>query len=199
MSFAQRNDNDPSTRREISAEASSERRGALSYDELWSRPARPAARALPEPRRDRAPIIATLVAIILGVAALIAMRERIVRILPPTAAAFRALGMPVNVAGLEMRNVHSRIITDGARKVLVTEGEIVNLRRERNAVPAIALAVRGSNGLDRYSWTAPAPKTRLEPGETVAFRARLASPPEDGADVLVRFKKPDAEKSKSWL
>jgi hypothetical protein len=199
MSFARRNDNDPSAMREISAEASSELRAALSYDELWSRPARPAARALPEPRRDRAPIIATLVAVILGAAALIAMRERIVRILPPTATAFRALGMPVNLVGLELRDVRSRIAMDGVRRVLVTEGEIVNVRRERTAVPAIALAVRGSNGLDRYSWTTPAPKARLEPGEKIAFRARLASPPEDGADVLVHFTKLESGKSKSSL
>jgi hypothetical protein len=80
--------------------------------------------------------------------------------------------------------------------VLVTEGEIVNIRRERNNVPAVTLAVRGANGLDRYSWTAPTPKARLEAGEKIAFRARLASPPEDGAEVLVRFARLD-EKNKS--
>lgn len=173
--------------REIAAEASSDALRAQSYDELWGRPMRPAARDLPEPRRDRSPIFATVVAIMIGATALIAMRERIVRIFPPMSTAYRALGMPVNLAGLELRDVHSRIVMDGARKVLVTEGEIVNIRRESNRVPAISLAIRGANGLDRYSWTAPTPKSRLEGGEKIAFRARLASPPEDGADVLVRF------------
>ena len=110
------------------------------------------------------------------------------RALPPMAGAYSAIGLPVNLAGLELRDLHSRIVMDGARKVLTIEGEIVNIRREPNRVPPVALAVRGENGLDRYAWTTPAPKSRLEPGEKIAFRARLASPPEDGADVLVTLR-----------
>jgi hypothetical protein len=173
--------------REIAAEASSEILRAPSYEEMWGRPTRPAPRHQPIFRPDRWPIVATFVAIVMGASALIAMRERIVRIVPPMATAYRAVGLPVNLAGLELRGVRSRIVMDGGRKVLVTEGEIVNIRREQNRVPPITLAVQGQNGLDRYSWTAPTPKTRLEAGEKVAFRARLASPPEDGAAVLVRF------------
>jgi len=190
MSIAHERDFDGLTApREIAAEASSDASRAPTYDELWGRPTRPAARELPEQRRDRSPIFATIVAVIVGATALIAMRERIVRVFPPMSTAYRAMGMPVNLAGLELRDVHSRIVMDGPRRVLVTEGEIVNIRRESNRVPSLALAVRGANGLDRYGWTAPTPKSRLEPGEKVAFRARLASPPEDGAEVLVRFAK----------
>lgn len=180
--------------REIAAEASSEFLRPPSYEEMWGRPLRPAPRPLPETRPDRWPVFATLLAVVIGATALIAMRERIVRILPPVATAYRAVGLPVNLAGLELRDVRSRIVMDGARRVLVTEGEIVNIRREQNRVPAITLAVRGPNGLDRYSWTAPTPKSRLEAGEKIAFRARLASPPEDGAEVLVRFAKLEEKK-----
>ncbi|QGM98859.1 hypothetical protein [Methylocystis parvus] len=186
---------DLSAKREIAAEASSDMLHAPSYDELWGRPSRAAARDLPERKRDRWPVFATIVAIIIGATALIAMRDRIVRIFPPLSTAYRAVGMPVNLAGLELRDVHSRIVMDGPRKVLVTEGEIVNIRREANRVPSITLAVRGANGLDRYTWSAPTPKPRLEAGEKVAFRARLASPPEDGADVLVRFAKLEETKA----
>lgn len=177
----------PAAAREIAAEASSDVTRAPGFDELWGRPSRPTARPLPEQRRDRWSIFATIVAVIIGATALIAMRERIVRIFPSAATAYRAVGMPVNLAGLELRDVHSRIVMDGPRRVLVTEGEIVNIRRESNRVPAITLAIRGANGLDRYSWVAPTPKSRLDAGEKIAFRARLASPPDDGAEVLVRF------------
>ncbi len=185
----------PRDAREIAAEASSDVARSPSYDELWGRPQRPAVRPLPEPRRDRWPILATILAILIGASALIAMRERIVRLLPPAAGAYGAIGMPVNLAGLELRDVHSRIVMDGSRKVLTVEGDIVNIRRNQNRVPMVALAIRGENGLERYNWTTPAPKSRLEPGEKIAFRARLASPPEDGADVLVRFAKLDEVKA----
>ena len=38
-----------------------------------------------------------------------------------------------------------------------------------------------------YAWTAMPTREVLEPGETLAFRSRLASPPGDGRDVLVRL------------
>ncbi len=162
--------------------------GEPPLEDFWG-PAerRPAVRDLSPVKSDRWPIIATIIAIVLGASALIAMRERIVRIFPPMATAYRLLGAPVNLAGLELRDVRARIVTEGGRKVLVTEGAIVNLRREPNRTPAISLAVRGDNGLARYVWTTPAPKARLDPAETISFSARLASPPEDGTEVLVRF------------
>ncbi|WP_281927466.1 hypothetical protein [Methylocystis iwaonis] len=197
MSFTREDIHRSSARREIAAEASSEFPHAPSYEEMWGRPSCPVAHQARQVKRDRAPIVAAIIAIIMGATAMIAMRERIVRIAPPLASSYRALGMPVNLAGLELREVRSRIVMDGARRVLVTEGEIVNIRRERNAVPAISLAVRGANGLDRYRWTTSAPKSRLDAGEKIAFRARLASPPEDGAEVLVRFAKLEAQKGRA--
>ena len=130
---------------------------------------------------------AAVVAILMGVSALIALREKIVDVAPPAARVFAAIGLPVNLAGLELREVHSHIEMDGARKVLAVEGEIANMRRESRSVPPVALIVRGEDGQAKYAWTTRAAKSRLEPGETIAFRARLASPPESGADVLVRF------------
>jgi hypothetical protein len=178
---------EPQWRPSISAEASSEAARAPTYDELWRRTRPRAPAPEPKPRSRRPDAIATFAAILLGVMALIGMRERIVRLAPLAAAPYAALGLPVNVAGFELRDVHSRIVMEGPRKVLSVEGEIVNLRRDANVLPPLALAVRGADGQDKYSWMTRAPKAKLERGETVSFRARLASPPENGADVVVRF------------
>jgi hypothetical protein len=173
---------------EISAEASSESRRAPTYEELWREPRRLAASISVAPApRDRVPGWAAVVAILMGVSALIALREKIVDVAPPAAKAFAAIGLPVNLAGLELREVRSHIEMDGARKVLAVEGEMANTRRESRSVPPMALTVRGEDGQAKYAWTTRAAKSRLEPGETIAFRARLAAPPESGADVLVRF------------
>lgn len=172
----------------ISAEATSELVRPPSYDELWRDPRRVAKRPQATQRHtSRTSFIVTAIATLIGVMALIGLREKVVSISPPAAAIYAAFGLPVNLAGLELRGVHSRIVMEGERKVLAIEGEIVNLRREANQVPPVALTVRAENGLGKYAWTTRAPKSRLEPGETMAFRARLASPPEGGADVLVRF------------
>ncbi len=173
----------------ISAEASSESLRPSTYDELWSDP-RHAATLRPAPapaRKDRTSAWAGVIAIIMGVTALIALRGKIVDVAPPTAKVFALIGLPVNLNGLELRGLHARIEMDGARKVLAIEGEIANLRHESTPAPPVALTVRGEDGQAKYAWTTRAPKSRLEPGETVTFRARLASPPETGADVLIRF------------
>ena len=52
-----------------------------------------------------------------------------------------AIGLPVNLTGLELREVRSHIEMDGARKVLAVEGEIANTRRESRSVPPVALTV----------------------------------------------------------
>ncbi len=159
-----------------------------AYAELWRRPARDACGEERRPAgASRLPLIAAIVAVVFGAMALIGLREKIVRVAPAAAALYSAIGLKVNIAGLELRGVTSKIVTEGARRVLTVEGEIVNLRREANRVPPVALSVRGADGQAKYAWTTQAPKARLDAGEKVMFRARLASPPADGADVLVRF------------
>ncbi len=179
---------DPRKTAPISAEAYSEYVREPSCDELWPDPRRIARRSAPPPApKSHSPIFAAIVAILIGIMALIGLREKIVRFAPAAANVYAALGLPVNLAGLDLRSVRARIVMEGARKVLAIEGEIVNLRRNANPVPQVALTVRGEDGRDQYAWTTRAPKPKLEPGETMPFRARLASPPEKGADVLVRF------------
>ncbi len=182
---------------DIAAEATSEYARSAFYDELWRDPRRSRVSEEPVPSRGRLPIIVTIISVIIAVMALIGLREKIVRLAPAAATIYSAAGLPVNLAGLELRSLKSQLVLDGARKVLTIEGEIVNLRREANRVPPVALTVRGENGQNKYAWTTPAPKSRLEAGETIAFRARLASPPTDGADVVVRFASTEPTPSQS--
>jgi hypothetical protein len=171
----------------ISAEAASGSPRGPSYDELWRR-RRFEAPAPTSPRKSTsAPLFGAIVAILIGVMGLIGLRDKIVRLAPVTARAYAAIGLPINIAGLEFQGVHSKVVMEGTRKVLSVEGEILNLRRDSNSLPPLAVAVRGADGQDVYSWTTRAPKAKLERGEKVAFRARLAAPPENGAEVLVRF------------
>jgi hypothetical protein len=163
-----------------------------AHARLWRAPP-PEEEPWQQRRPSRLPMIAAAIAVTVGVMGLIGMRERIVRLAPGAAPLYSAAGLKVNLSGLDLRGVTSKIATDGGRKVLTVEGEIVNLRQEANRVPKVALAVRGPDGRDRYVWTETPPKTKLSAGETMAFRARLASPPADGTDVMVRFAALDAK------
>jgi hypothetical protein len=69
----------------------------------------------------------------------------------------------------------------------VVEGAIVSAREHAVEVPRLRFAVRDRNGHEIYAWTALPSRSVLAPGETLTFRSRLASPPQEGHDVLVRF------------
>ncbi len=71
--------------------------------------------------------------------------------------------------------------------ILVVEGSVVNDTRKIVDVPRLKFVVRNAANEEIYSWTAVPPRATLPPGEAVSFRSRLASPPPDGRDVLVRF------------
>ena len=146
----------------------------------------------PRPRRSR-PSPRTWPRMAAGIGAMallmlgLAKREDVVRVVPPLAGAYAAIGLPVNVQGLEWREVKTRVVMEASQKVLAVEGEIRNLRTQAQSLPDIQLSLRDSAGREVYAWKAPAPKADLGGGETIPFRARLASPPGSATGVRVVF------------
>jgi predicted Zn finger-like uncharacterized protein len=129
--------------------------------------------------------------VLLGVAAMFgsgyAARDKVVRVLPHSAAVFYAVGKPVNLRGIDIRDVRSRLVDDSGVNILVIDGNLVNVAADRVPVPRLRFAVIGDKGQELYVWSAQADKPQLQPGETLAFRRRLAAPPNEGKDVTVRF------------
>lgn len=125
--------------------------------------------------------------------ALLGLRAEIVRLWPPTSTVYAALGLPVNLRGLELRDLHTASTRDGSEAVLGIEGKIANIRLSATAVPPIELSIRDPSGHILYSWTATSQRRRLAAGETIAFRAQLADPPAGSYDVLARFATPQLQ------
>jgi predicted Zn finger-like uncharacterized protein len=118
---------------------------------------------------------------------LIGARHEVVRYVPQTASLFAAIGLPVNLRGLAFTDVKvGREEAEGV-SVLVVEGNIVSSSNKPVEVPRIRFAVRNSTGQEIYAWTALPARSILAPQETLPFKSRLASPPADATDVLVRF------------
>ena len=175
---------------EIVAEAVSERSRPATYEEIHGQ-ARPAPAPAPAPPALQLPRPAAGFAACVFLMAMamggVAWRQAIVRRVPAAARVYAALGLPVNLRGLDLRRVTSTMAGDGPLRVLAVEGEIANLAAGETAVPQIEVSVRGGDAQIIYRWTAQAPKARLATGESVPFRARLAAPPEGARDVVVRF------------
>jgi hypothetical protein len=175
---------------DLSAEAVSERPRPPSYEELWGNSWRQ-----PQQQSFRAeqgvlwmsPLLATILAVVLGSMSLVGLKEEIVRVLPASGAVYAAAGFPANLRGLEFRGVKSSVSEDRSQRLLKVHGEIANLRPGLTQIPSIELIVQGADGRALYRWTAVAPKAKLSAHETIAFETRLVAPPEAGRDVKVRF------------
>ncbi|MGN6460847.1 MAG: MJ0042-type zinc finger domain-containing protein [Pseudolabrys sp.] len=136
-------------------------------------------------RIGRLPVIITLLVVALG--AMLIWRNTLVKYVPQTASLFSAIGMPVNVRGLVFEGVTVSRETNDNVTVLAVEGRIVSTSGAPVDVPRLRFAIRNAAGNEIYTWTAQAPRSILGAGETMTFRSRLAAPPTDGVDVLVRF------------
>jgi hypothetical protein len=139
-------------------------------------------------RTRRASKWTALVLVLLGLnIALVGARNDVVRYLPQTASLFSMIGLPVNLRNMSFENVKVFKETVEGVAVLLVEGEIVSAARSPVEVPRLRFAIRNKSGQEIYAWTALATRSILAPGERLPFRSRLASPPADSSDVLVRF------------
>lgn len=155
--------------------------------------AKPARQARTDPK-DRPSLLRRLVSLPVLTVAMLAIllgalnsRAAVVRHFPQTASLYAALGLPVNLRGLFFQDVKSRNEIEDGASVLVIEGTIVNLTTRTLDVPRLRFALRNASGHEVYAWTAQPARSTLGSGNGLPFRARLASPPPDGRDAIVRF------------
>ena len=119
--------------------------------------------------------------------ALVGARHEVVRYLPQTASLFAAIGLPVNLRNLKFENVRiSKEGQDGV-SILIIEGTIVSTASRPTEVPQLRFSARNAAGQEVYTWTALPSRSILDAGERLDFSSRLASPPAEASDIMVRF------------
>ncbi len=119
--------------------------------------------------------------------ALLGARHEIVRYLPQTASLFAAIGLPVNLRHLKFDNVRISKESQNGVSMLIVEGSILSTSNRPVEVPRLRFAARDVNGQEIYTWTMRPSRNMLGPGERMEFRSRLAAPPKQAHDVMVRF------------
>jgi predicted Zn finger-like uncharacterized protein len=148
------------------------------------------------PRKQRPPklqpwhargLTAAIIVLAVVDAAVIAMRADIVRALPQTASLFNAIGLGVNLRHLTFKDITTKQEKHEGATILVVEGTIVATGSKPTEVPRLRFAISAGNGHEIYAWTALPSRTKLAPGEALPFRTRLASPPEQGQSIKIRF------------
>lgn len=160
-----------------------------------SKPAKPAKRRpawlrlpsvnLPWLPRVSLPTAVTVMAAM--TVALLVWRADIVRLMPQTADFYKLVGFGVNLRGLDITNVKTTTETVDGRQVIVIEGTVVGVGRAAAEIPRLRFIVRDARGADLYAWNAVIEQPSLRPGEKAWFRSRLASPPAEAREIVVRF------------
>jgi predicted Zn finger-like uncharacterized protein len=173
----------PSDMLEISAEAISHKADAAPV----SRVAKKKRHIAPPLRLAFSPRLWLCVAILCLAMAGMKYRAQVVRLWPQAATAYAAFGLPVNLRGLALHDLHVVANETPGESVLDIEGEITNVKAAENRVPVLRLSLRDAQSREIYAWTAEAPKRHLTIGESVKFQVRLASPPPAAQTLLVSF------------
>ena len=116
-------------------------------------------------------------------------RVQVVRAVPQAAGLFARIGLPVNLRGIEIRDVAALRNQAGDERPgeLVVEGDLVGTARDGMPVPPISVLVRDAAARVVKTYTIAPPRSRLSQGETVRFAARFPDPPEQGRGIEVRF------------
>lgn len=160
-------------------------------------PSAPAIDVAPEPiaaplKRKRAArpkmrpgLPAAIVALGAICAALVYWRADVVRLMPQTAPFFRALGLGVNLRGLDFANIKTSSETVDGTAILLIEGEVV--ARKAVEIPRLRFGVNDATGKEIHAWNATIEQASLAPGERAPFVSRLAAPPAEGRELTVRF------------
>lgn len=142
---------------------------------------------LPLARIRRAARLVTLGLLFAIIGAGITFRTEIVRSLPDLAGAYAALGMQVNIVGLEFRDVHTLLTLRSGANVMKVDARIYGVAPRTVVVPPVVVTLLDAQGAALYEWSVTPDARDLEPGEVVDFSTQLSSPPIGATRVRLTF------------
>ncbi|MET3899201.1 putative Zn finger-like uncharacterized protein [Devosia sp. UYZn731] len=142
---------------------------------------------LPMARLRRVARVAGAVVLVGLLAASYFGRVQVVEQFPAMAGVYAAIGLPVNVIGLEFDRLTTlRTLREG-KEVLVVSAQIVGLQKAPVMVPAVVVTLLGASGNGIYEWSVTPDVRDMMAGERATFETQLPLPPVDAVNVRLSF------------
>jgi len=114
-------------------------------------------------------------------------RVQVVEQFPAMAGVYAAVGLPVNVIGLEFDRLTTlRTLREG-KEVLVVSAQIVGLQKAPVVVPAVVVTLIDGAGNGIYEWSVTPDVRDMMAGERATFETQLPLPPVDAVSVRLSF------------
>ena len=114
-------------------------------------------------------------------------RVELVRQVPDLAGLYAAVGLPVNVLGLEFDEVKTLTSRRDGDSVLSVSGKIRSTEGRRLPVPPVLVTLLDADDQQIYQWSMVTRMRDIEPGEVIDFSTELNRPPEGAARVQLSF------------
>jgi predicted Zn finger-like uncharacterized protein len=133
-------------------------------------------------RRDR-----NRAALAASAAGMVVFRQDVAELWPRSASAFAALGLDVNVYGLEFYDLSVERAFDGPTPILLVSGEVRNIGHQEKLAPPLRLSLRDSNSHELYHVVHVLSQTPLAAGASAPFQIRVENPPADAVDMEAAF------------
>jgi hypothetical protein len=113
--------------------------------------------------------------------------EKVVSAAPAVFKVYEAIGVGINIYGLEIRRVQQQHTLVKGVRVLTIRGDIVNVTDEQRKIPWLRFGLRDETSAEVYTWTLDTASRPLRGGEVTSFVTRVAAPPDKAVDVQIRF------------
>jgi hypothetical protein len=140
--------------------------------------------------RVRAAVLAwgaTGVALAATTTSAVAFREDVARVWPKTASAFAAVGLDVNIYGLEFVDLQVEHVYDGPEPVLVVRGAVANMGVGERPTPVLRFGLRNGQSREIQHVIARMTSPQIPPGGAAPFEIRIENASPDAADLEATF------------
>lgn len=140
--------------------------------------------------RARAAVVvwgATGAALAASAAGMVMFRQDVAELWPRSASAFAALGLDVNVYGLEFYDLAVERQFDGPTPVLMVSGEVRNIGRDEKLVPPVRISLRDTRSHEIFELVNAISDQPIAAGAAVPFQIRVENPPTDAVDLEATF------------
>jgi predicted Zn finger-like uncharacterized protein len=171
---------------------SREARGAAAAGPPQSAATRYRAQQSERMREARTRAVATAwagtgAALAASAAGAVLFRQDVAEFWPKTASAYAAVGLDVNIYGLDVSELAVERVQEGATPVLLVSGEVRNIGRDAKAAPPLRLTLRDSHAKELYEVVYSVGPHPISPGGAMPFQFRVANPPVDAVDLEAAF------------
>lgn len=129
--------------------------------------------------------VALLVVVL--VVCLVVFREAVVRAVPSTAAAYKAIGLPVNRVGLTIEGVHAEPALQDGHAALSVSMTVRNVEDHPIDSPPLSIVLLNAQGKRVGGQIVRPANPRIAPGEQKFFATAILDPPLTAHDLEVTF------------